>query len=174
MNQNNQNDKCCNCSNETKFWLRIVFCPCYFVYSIFGCFFDERCQIEPYYHSFLFGDNITICILSIIDLVFTIIFKSKETLAFFVVRVISDSLGIILVFLALGCWTEEATDEDHMDPAFMSFTFIQTFLMVGLDIASIILFFLTDCDFKIILLICQIIHLIVPIFLPIIYFKCIK
>ena len=123
--------------------------------------------MEPYYHSYVFVDNIIFFIVSLIDLIFVIIYKGKVSIGFFIVRIISDSLGMIVFWLALVLWSEEATDEDHMDPACFSSTLLQGCLTILLNIASLILFFITDCEFKILLLILQIIHLIIPLFVPI-------
>ena len=41
VNQNknyNNNKECCSCSENTKFWLKIIFCPCYMCASTFFCF----------------------------------------------------------------------------------------------------------------------------------------
>ena len=171
INQNNEKlkkrSKCkCSCSKRTKYLLRIIFCPCFCFIQAFACFWDNRCEIEPYYRSFLFLDNIIFFFISVIDLVFVIIFKGEVSTGFFIVRIISDSLGMLVFLLSLTLWSEEATEEDHMDPAFCSFTMIQGCLTTLLNISSLILFFKTDCEFKIILLIFQIIHLAIPIFLP--------
>ena len=165
--KNKKSWKCdCTCSEQTKFTLKIVFCPCYFFVSAFGCFWDNRCQIEPYYHSYLFLNNVIFFIFSLIDLIFVIIYKGEVSKGFFIVRIISDSLGMIIFWLALGLWTEEATDEDHMDPACYTSTLFQGCLTILLNIASLILFFKTDCEFKIVLLILQIINLIIPLSIP--------
>ena len=164
--------KCdCTCSEDTKSTLKIICCPCYFFIKTFACFWDDRCEMEPYYHSYVFADNIIFFIVSLIDLIFVIIYKGKVSIGFFIVRIISDSLGMIVFWLTLVFWSEEATDEDHMEPACYSFTLIQGCLTILLNIASLILFFITDCEFKILLLILQIIHLIIPLFVPI-YKNC--
>ena len=163
--------KCdCTCSEDTKFTLKIICCPCYFFIKTFACFWDDRCEMEPYYHSYVFVDNIIFFIVSLIDLIFVIIYKGKVSKGFFIVRIISDSLGMIVFWLALVFWSEEATDEDHMAPACYFSTLIQGCLTILLNISSLILFFITDCEFKILLLILQIIHLIIPLFVPI--YKC--
>ena len=164
--------KCdCTCSEDTKCTLRVVFCPCYCFIQTFACFWDNRCEMEPYYHSYVFVDNVIFFIFSLIDLIFVIIYKGIVSKGFFIVRIISDSLGMIIFWLALVLWSEEATDQDHMDPACFSSTLLQGFLTILLNIASLILFFITDCEFKILLLILQIIHLIIPLFVPI-YKNC--
>ena len=150
--KNKKSWKCdCTCSEKTKLTLKIVCCPCYLFVSAFGCFCDDRCQLEPYYHSYLFVNNVIFFIFSLIDLIFVIIFKGDVSKEFFIVRIISDSLGMIIFWLALGLWTEEATDEDHMDPACYTSTLFQGCLTILLNIASLILFFKTDCEFKIVL-----------------------
>ena len=162
----------CTCSGETKFALKIVCCPCYMFISAFGCFWDNRCEIEPYYHSYGFINNVIFFIFSLIDLIFVIIFKGDVSKEFFIVRIISDSLGMIVFWLALALWSEEATEENHLDSACFSSTLFQGCLTILLNIASLILFFLTDCEFKIVLLILQIIHLIIPLTVPIIICCC--
>ena len=161
----------CTCSEDTKFTLKIICCPCYFFIKTFACFWDDRCEMEPYYHSYVFVDNIIFFIVSLIDLIFVIIYKGIVSKGFIIVRIISDSLGMIVFWLALVLWSEEATDEDHIAPACFSSTLIQGCLTILLNIASLILFFITDCEFKILLLILQIIHLIIPLFVPI-YKNC--
>ena len=161
---------CCSCSNNMKCFLKIIFCPCFGIYKLFACFWDERCQKEPYYQSELFIDNVVFCFLSIIDLVFVIIYKGQLNIAFFILRIISDSLGILVCWLTFILWTEEATDEDHMDPACCGCTLFENIITVGLDIASCILFFISDFKTNIILLICLILHLVVPIIFP--FFIC--
>ena len=75
QNQNHNERKCFSCSQETKFWLRIFFFPCFSIYNIIACFWDERCGFEPYYSSYFFIDNIITFILSVFDLIFITIFK---------------------------------------------------------------------------------------------------
>ena len=166
---NNNNNNCCYCfycSENLKCALKIIFFPCFCLYQAFGCFWDNRCEIEPYYHSGFFIDNVIFCILSVIDLVFVIIYKGEVSTAFLVIRIISDSLGMLVLWMALGLWSEEASDEDHMDPAFFCFTVLQGIATAGLDIASLVIFFTSDFKSIIILIIFQIIHLVFPIVFP--------
>ena len=159
-------------NEKTKFWFRIISCPCYFVYNLFGCFCDDRCQSEPYYQTGLFKDNVIFCILSLIDMILVIIYKGKLSIAFFVIRLISDSFGILICLLAIGLWSEEATDEDHMDPACCFGTVCENVITVGLDITSIVLFFISDFKNNIILLISLIVHLVFPIIFPFLIYFC--
>ena len=124
-----------------------------------SCFWDGRFNIEPYYTSILFIDNIISFVLSIIDLIIVIILKNIISKGFFVIRIISDSFGMIVLLLAITFWSEEASDEDHMAPAFCCFTSFQKIIMFPLDISSIILLFVSDFQLIIILLISIIIHI---------------
>ena len=165
----NNNNGCCSCSENTKLSFKIMCCPCYMLYSTFTCFCDDRFSIEPYYTSFLFVDNIIVFILSLIDLILVIIFREDLSTAFIIIRIISDSFGFLVLWLAFACWSEEATDEDHMDPAFLCFTSLQTILMVSLDTASLIIFSLSDFKLNLIGLISIIIHIATPILFPAVY-----
>lgn len=169
---NTLDNSCCNCTEKTKFWLRIIFCPYYFVYNIFGFFWDRRYQTEPFYQSGLFKDNVIFFFLSIIDMILVIIYKGQLSILFFVIRLISDSFGILICLLAIGLWSEEADDEDHMEPACGLCTVIGNVITVGLDITSIVLFFISDFKSNIILLISLIAHLVFPIIFPFINFYC--
>ena len=172
-NQNNNRSKCCiccNCSEKDKFWLSIFFFPCFMIYNMITCFREDRSSIEPYYHTFLFIDNILVCILSIVDIVLLIIYKDNVNTTFFVLRIISDSFGMIVFCLAVSCWSEEATYEDNMHPIFLGLTTLQTILMTLLDIASLILFLFLK--FHIGLLISQIIHIALSLVIPIRVFGC--
>ena len=170
MQQNNNNNNICcycfYCSENSKCVLKIIFFPCFCLYQAFGCFWDNRCEIEPYYHSGLFIDNVIFCILSVIDLVIVIIYKGEVSTVFLVLRIISDCLGILVLWMALGLWSEEATDEDHMDPAFCCFTVLEGIATAGLDIASLVIFFTSDFKSIITSIIFQIIHLVFPIVFP--------
>jgi len=163
----NNSKKCCTCSEKTLFWLRIFFCPFFLIYNTFQCFCDDRCQREPYYHSGLFLDNVVFCIVSFIELVIISIFKEKSKSVLFIIRIISDCLGIIVCWLALALWSEEATDEDHMDPACCSCTSFQHIITIGLDISSLVIlikaFSELNTTFFYIFLILIIIHLLTPI-----------
>ena len=169
---NTLDNSCCNCTEKTKFWLRIIFCPCYFAYNILGFFWDERYQREPYYQSGLFKDNVIFFFLSIIDMILVIIYKGQLSILFLVIRLISDSFGILICLLAIGLWSEEATDEDHMDPACCFCTAFENVITVGLDITSIVLFFISDFKYNIILLISLIVHLVFPIIFPFLVCCC--
>ena len=171
INQEIKKKKCFNCtlSDDAKCYLRIIFLPCFCIYQAISCFWDDRFNIEPYYTSILFIDNIISFVLSIIDLIIVIIFKNIINKGFFVIRIISDSFGMIVFWLAITLWSEEATDEDHVGPAFCCFTSFQKIIMFPLDIASIILLFVSDYQFIIILLISIIIHLISSFIILLIY-----
>ena len=147
---NTLDNSCCNCTEKTKFWLRIIFCPYYFVYNIFGFFWERRYQTEPFYQSGLFKDNVIFFFLSIIDMILVIIYKGQLSILFFVIR----------------------DDEDHMEPACGLCTVIENVITVGLDITSIVLFFISDFKSNIILLISLIAHLVFPIIFPFINFYC--
>ena len=172
-NDTNQNGykgprKCCTFSEEFKCALKIVFCPCYiFIYNAIACFWDGRCQKEPYYTSFLFVDNIIFCILSLIDLILVIIFKDNTNTPFLVVRIISDSLGILVLWLAISLYSEEATDEDHMDPACCSCIIFENIITVGMDITSFIIFFTSNLILNVFIIISMAIHLGSFILIPI-------
>ena len=71
--RNKYNRECC--SENTKFLLRIFCCPFYCLYQTFVCFWDNRCEIEPYYSSSCFVNNFALLIPSIIELVIVCIFK---------------------------------------------------------------------------------------------------
>ena len=169
---NHLDNCCCTCTEKTKCWLRIIFFPCFLVYNSFGCFWDDRCEREPYYEGGLFKDNVVFCFLSIIDMVLVIIYKGQLSTLFFVFRIISDTFGILICFLAIGLWSEEATDQDHVAPACCFFTIIGNVITVLLDIISIVLFFISDFKSNIILLISLIAHLVVPIIFPFLICYC--
>ena len=172
-NDPNQLDNCCcTCSEKTKCCLRIIFFPCYLVYGSLGCFWDNRCDEEPYYQGGLFKDNVVFCILSIIDMVLVIIYKGQLSTLVFVFRIISDTLGILIFLVIFGLWTEEATDEDHVDPAGCFFTIVGNIITILLDITCIVLFFISDFKSNIILLISLIVHLVVPIIFPFLICCC--
>ena len=162
-NKYNQTSNCCECSEETKITLKYIFFPFFCLINAFKCFGDGRFRIETYYQTSLFVDNVVFSILSIIDLVFVIFYKEDISTAILVLRIISDSLGILILWMAFGLWSEEGSYEDHMYPAFFGFTFFECIITVGLDIASIAIYFTSDFKLNIILILCQIIHFVTPI-----------
>ena len=170
-NGNRSSKKCCTISEDCKCALKIVFCPCYiFIYNAIACFWDERCENEYYYKTYLFLDNIIFCILSIIDLILVIIFKDSINTSFLVVRIISDSLGILVLWLAISLYSEEAADEDHMGPACCSCTIFENIITTGLDITSFIIFFISNLNLNVIIIISMAIHLGSFILIPILYY----
>ena len=153
-------DRCCTFSQEFKYALKIVCCPCYFfIYNAIACFWDERFKKEPYYKTPLFIYNIIFCVLSIIDLILVIIFKDSANISFLVIRIISDSLGILVLWSAISLYSEEALDEGHMDPACCSCTIFQNIVTVGLDVASFIIFSTSDLNLSVVMIISIAIHL---------------
>jgi len=164
---NIKSKECCGCSERTVFWIKIIFFPFFLIYNTFLICCDDRCQKEPYYHSSLFMENVLFCALSILELVIIIVFKGELKSSLFIIRIISDCFGIIICWLAVGLWSEEATDEDHMDPACTFFTIIQTIITVGLDITSIVLVInmisVLSTSFFILLLLLILIHLFTPL-----------
>ncbi len=148
--------------------MRIIFLPCFCIYQSISCFWDGRFNIEPYYTSILFIDNIISFVLSIIDLIIVIILKNIINKGFFVIRIISDSFGMIVLLLAITLLNEEVTEEDHISPTFW-FTIIQKIIIIPLDITSIILLLVSDYQLIIILLISIIIHIISSFIILLIY-----
>ena len=99
-------------------------------------------------------------------MILVIIFKSKIKIAFFILRIISDSFEILICWLAIVLWSEEATDEDHMDPACCTCTICGNILSSGMDVSSLVLFFIGDYKTNLILLVSLIIHIAIPIIFP--------
>jgi len=160
----------CPCSEDVKFWLRIICCPCFcFIYRFFICFFDDRYESEPYYGSILFVDNVLFGIASIIDLIFLIIYKGDLNMGFFVVRIISDSIGIFVLWFSFTAWDEEALDEDHMDPAFLFLTIGNTVITCLLDFVSWIIFLSIDFKLNTTLYASLFFHFVLPIIMAILF-----
>lgn len=137
-------DKSCNEKNKRIF--KIIFCPCYcFCYKTFKCFCDERFGFEPYYETFFFIENIFFCLISIIDLSIIIYFKKNLCTSFLVLRIISDSIGILVLWLSIVLWNEDLSDEDHFTPGFLCITLISLILMSLIDISSFIIFCISKC-----------------------------
>ena len=159
-----------SCSKNTNFWFRIICCPIYcFIFRFFDCFLDDRYEQEPYYQNILFVENVLVCISSIIDLVFLIIYKGDLNIGFFVVRIISDSIGIFVLWCSFTTWSEEALDEDHMDPAFLLITIVETIIGCILDFVSWILFLSIDFKLNTTLYASLILHFLVPIIMIILF-----
>ena len=168
IQQNNNNNSYFFCSDRAKLWLKIIFCPFYCLfYKSIKCFWDER-WYEPYYESILFKENILFCILSIFDTI-PLALKFKElSLCFFIIRIISNFICVLVFWLTIVCWDEEASDEDHFDPGCCCFTLMTTVITIILDISSIFIYFFTDSEFNILILISLSIHFLVILILFII------
>lgn len=154
----------------TNFWIRTLCCPFYcFIYRFFACFFDDRYGREPYYENLLFLDNVLFGIASIIDLVFLIIYKGDLNMGFFVVRIISDSFGILLLWFSFASWDEEALDNDDMPSVFMLLTIVNTIITCLLDFVSWIIFLSIDFKLNTTLHASLYFHFIVPIIMMILF-----
>lgn len=151
----NQNDK-------LKSLLKIIFCPCYCLfYKSFEWIWDGRCSETSFYKDIIFLQNIAYCILSIIDLVFLIINKDKTVSSFFIVRIISDCIGIFSFWLCIVLWDKDANDEDNFELAIFFLTFLFSILMDCLDLSSFIIFVNRSLQLNIIMMISFIVHLVI-------------
>ena len=162
----------CSCvsSGEVNFWIKIICCPFYcFIYRFFACFFDDRYEQEPYYENILFVDNVLFGIASIIDLVFLILYKGDLNMGFFVIRIISDSFGIFVLWFSFTAWDEEALDEDHMDPGFLFLTIANTIITCLLDFVSWIIFLSIDFKLNTTLHASLYFHFVIPIIMMILF-----
>ena len=157
------NIKFCNTKNIKKIF-KIIFCPCYcFFFKSFEWIWDGRCQFEDYYKSYSFFENILFCILSIFDIIAISFNKDSLSDAFFAIRIISDCFGIIIFWLSIVLYDEESADENNFETGLLLFTLISLGLMGLFDIFSFVVFCTSNSDFKAIILLCFLIHLILSI-----------
>ena len=144
-------------------WCKIIFCPCYcFIYRTFKCFCDGRWGLEPYYESFSFIHNIIFFIISVADIFVLCFFFEKLILSFFIIRIISSSIGVIIFWMCFACWSPELSDEDHFDPGFLCITIFGFIITSILDLASLIIY-LVSKEIDIFISISLFVHLIVGV-----------
>ena len=80
------------------------------------------------------------------SLIYLLSFISKKIYAsFLVLRIISDSIGILVLWLSIVLWNEDLSDEDHFTPGFLCITLISLILMSLIDISSFIIFCISKC-----------------------------
>lgn len=165
VNNTNNNKKKCNfCNTNVKNWSKIVFCPCYCLfYKSFEWVWDGRCEIETYYKSFSFYENIFFCILSIIDLIILLIFKRILSISFLIIRIISDSFGIFVFWLSIILWDEESNNKNYFETGLLFFTFLGLIIMGILDIVSFLIYCTSISEFNFFILMSFLIHLILSI-----------
>ena len=90
-------------------------------------------------------------------------------MGFFVVRIISDSIGIFVLWFSFTAWDEEALDEDHMDPAFLFLTIGNTVITCLLDFVSWIIFLSIDFKLNTTLYASLFFHFVLPIIMAILF-----
>ncbi len=153
----NDEYKCFGFHKNFKNKLKVIFCPCYCLfYKSFEWIWDGRCEYEAYYKSHYFIENIFFCIISIIDIVSVSFYKDNFNMAFFVIRIISDSLGIFILWLIIVLWDKNSSNEFN----FLLLNFIDIILIGLLDIFSFVIFCASNSEFIIIVLMSFLIHFI--------------
>lgn len=163
--KNNINkNRCSFCDKNIKNWSKIIFCPCYCLfYKSFEWIWDGRCRFETYYKSFSFYENIFFCFISIIDIIAILCYKDNLSISFFIIRIISDSFGILIFWLSIVLWDEESTDKDYFETGLLFFTFLGLIIMGILDFSSFIVFCCSNSEFQLFVLMSFLIHLILSI-----------
>jgi len=157
------NNKLCNTKNIKKI-LKIIFCPCYCIFfKSFEWIWDRRCEIEDYYKSYSFFENILFYNLSIIDIFAISFYNDSLSNSFFVIRIMSDCFGIMVFLLSIVLYDKESNDENNFESGLLLFTLISLGLMGLFDIFSFVVFCSSNSDFNAIILICFLIHLILSI-----------
>ena len=163
--KNNINkNRCSFCDRNIKNWSKIIFCPCYCLfYKSFEWIWDGRCRFETYYKSFSFYENIFFCFISIIDIIAILCYKDNLSISFFIIRIISDSVGILIFWLSIVLWDEESTDKDYFETGLLFFTFLGLIIMGILDFSSFIVLCCSNSEFQLFVLMSFLIHLILSI-----------
>ena len=146
-----------NCKNK----LKVIFCPCYCLfYKSFEWIWDGRCGFEAYYKSHYFIENVLFCVLSICDIVIISFYKDYLTAIFFVIRIISDFLGILIFWLSIVLWDKTNSNKCHYESNLLFLTLIDLIIMGFLDIFSFVVFGASNSEFFISIMMSFLIHLI--------------
>ena len=124
----------------------------------------EGCRLfENFYESYIFFENILFCILSIFDIIAITFYKNDFSLSFFIIRIISDILGIFVFGISIILWNNVLCNKKIFEARFLFFTLIGLSLMSLFDIFSFVIFCSSNSDFNIIVIMCFLIHLILCI-----------